>query len=254
MAARLLVLGALLLGATATAAPVRMRFPEGPAHGFVALKDLDGKTLAHGELLQWMRGSVVASRLVFYFQDGSRYDELVEFTQRPVFRVTSYKLVQHGPSFTEATDVAFDRSGHYRVRRRAKPGADEETAEGRTDLPADVSNGMTSTLLKNLMPDGSATTHLVVFRPKPMIMACHLDAEGTDRYGVGTEGGSATRYRVQPEVQGVMGAFASVTGKQPSPLHMWIARGVAPTLVRFEGPLYADGPTWRVELGTPRWD
>jgi hypothetical protein len=58
------------------------------------------------------------------------YDEVVRFTQRPFFRVTSYRLVHRGSSFAETVDVSFDRSGGYRVHRRAKPDADEETAAG----------------------------------------------------------------------------------------------------------------------------
>ncbi len=85
-------------------------------------------------------------------------------------------------------------------------------------------------------------------------MAVQIGAEGVDRWASGTRDGEATRFLVQPEVQGVLGALASVSGKQPTPLRMWIARGVAPTLVRFEGPLYSDGPVWRVELAAPRVD
>lgn len=236
------------------AVPVRMRFPEGPAHGFIVLSDARSRAvLAHGEVIQWLEGRTVASRLVIRFDDGSLYDEVVRFTQRPVFRVTSYHLSQHGPSFSEEAEVAFDRTGQYRVRRRAKPGEQQEEATGHFDVPEDVSNGMTSTLLKNLMPEGSVTTHLVAFNPKPVVLEYHLGPEGTDGYRVGSASGDATRFVIQAEATGLKGAFATLAGKQPPPIRMWIARGAAPTLVRFEGPLYADGPVWRIELTGPRW-
>lgn len=188
------------------------------------------------------------------FDDGSLHDEIVRFSQRPFFRVESYHLVQRGPSFTATSDVAFDRSGRYRVRSRAKPEDPEESESGHVDVPDDVSNGMTSTLLKNLPAGASATTHLLAFTPKPRTLELRLTPEGSDRYLVGTASDTATRFLIQPKVVGVTGAFATVVGKQPPELHMWIAQGKAPTLVRFEGPLYNEGPPWRIDLTAPQWE
>jgi hypothetical protein len=244
-----------LLGVwSAGADPVPVRFPEGPAHGFVVVSSEDGRSLAHGELEQWLEGPVVASRLVFRFDDGSLYDEIVRFSQQRVFRLDSYQLVQHGPAFTEAIDATFDRSGRYRVRRRASPDAKEEQAEGHTDeLPPDVGNGMTSILLKSLKAGQRMTTHFVTFRPKPLVLELHLDPEGSDRYWVGKEARTATRFRVKPEVPGILGVVASMAGKQPPTTHMWIAQGRAPTLVAFQGSLSVDGPVWRIEPTGPNW-
>lgn len=236
----------------ASAAPITMRFPEGPAHGFVELSDTSGKALAHGELIQWTEKRTIVSRLVFHFDDGSLYDEVVSFTQHPVFRVSSYHLIQKGPSFTETSEVRFDRSGRY-TAHVATAGEEPETDSGTTEVPEDVSNGMTSTLLKNLAPGASATTHMLVFSPKPRLLEVHITPEGSDRYWLGHTDGSATRYRVQPRVTGLTGAVASAVGKQPPPLRFWIASGKAPVMVRFEGVLYSDGPEWRVELAAPRW-
>jgi hypothetical protein len=243
-----------LFAAAGWAASVRMRFPEGPAHGFLVLSDESGAAIANGELIQWLERSQVVSELVFRFADGSLYDEIVRFTQRPVFRVTSYRLEQRGPSFTETATIEFDRQGNYRVVRRPTPDAEEEHAEGRTDVPEDVSNGMTSVLLKNLPPGTEATPHVLVFRPKPRTLELHLTPEGTDHYRVGRAVAGATRFLVKPEVGGALGVLATIAGKQPPPLHMWIAEGRAPVLVRFKGPLYADGPTWRADPGAPQWD
>jgi hypothetical protein len=249
-----IVIGVLLVAATAAAEPVRVRFPEGPARGLLVLTDTSGKALAHGELEQWMEGPIVASRLAFAFADGSVYDEVVRFSQRRVFRLESYKLKQHGPSFTETSDTEFERNGRYRVRRRETPEAEEERAEGRMDLPVDVMNGLTSIVCKNVMPDGAATVHFVAFQPKPLVMEMRVGADGVDPFSLGPLGLSASRFRLEPRVTGAKGALATVVGKQPPALFMWIARGRAPLLVRFEGPLYTDGPTWRVEPTGPRWE
>jgi hypothetical protein len=246
---------AILLAARATGAePIAVRVPEGPAHGFVEVTGEDGKPLAHGEVEQWLRGDTVASRLAFWFADGSIYDEVVRFSQRRVFRLESYRLVQRGPSFADRLDVAFDRTGRYRVRGGKGGDGEEQEIVGRMDLPADLMNGMMSIACKNLMPSGSATVHLATFRPEPLIVELHLAPEGNDEFRVGPLVRSATRFRLQAEVTGLRGALATVAGKQPPPLHMWIASGRAPSLVRFVGPLYNEGPTWRVRPTGPRWE
>ena len=185
----------MLAAATATAAPVRVRYPEGPARGLLVLTSVDGKPLAHGELEQWMEGPIVVGRLAFEFADGSVYEQVVRFSQRRVFRLESYRLRQHGPSFTETVDTEFDRNGHYRVTRRAKPDAEEERAEGRIELPDDVMNGLTSIVCKNVMPDGAATVHLVAFQPKPLIMDMQVGAEDAARFhALNDQRGVAVQY------------------------------------------------------------
>jgi len=171
------------------AEPVRMRVPEGPAHGFLAPSEAE-RTIAHGELIQWLERGVIVSRLIFRFDDGSLYEEVVRFTQQPVFRIRSYKLVQHGPSFKMATEVAFDRSGRYQATVKT-PEKEPERDSGTIEIPADVSNGLTSILLKNLKPGTSVKTHLLTFRPKPLALELELAAEGSDHYWIGSEAGSA---------------------------------------------------------------
>jgi hypothetical protein len=111
---------------------------------------------------------------------------------------------------------------------------------------------MTSIVLKNLPAGGSAITHMEVFSPKPRILEVAMTPEGTNRYWIGRAALGATRFRITPRVTGVTGAVATLIGKQPPAFRMWIAQGKAPTLVRFEGPLYAEGPEWRIELTGPR--
>ncbi len=245
--------GVVLWATVALGDPVRMRLPEGPTHGFVKLADEGGTVLAHGELVQRLEKGTIANELAIRFDNGSLYREVMRFTQNPTFRVVGYHLVQRGPSFTETVDVEFDRTGRYRARVRDKPGAEEKTAAGHVDLPNDVSNGLVSVLLKNLMPAGSATTHVVSFLPEPTILELHLAPEGTDEYWVGGVASKATRFLVQPRVPGVMGVLATVAGKQPPSVRMWIAQGKVPAMVKIVGPLYADGPTWVIELSGPRW-
>jgi len=247
------MIGTILTAARAYAEPITVRFPEGPAHGFVELSDLSGTTIAQGELVQWLEQHAVVSQFVVRFNDGSLYDELIRFSQNSVFRLLSYKLVQKGPSFTESSEIEFDRTGRYRVRSKKASDPKEEQASGTIDMPTDVTNGMTSLMLKNLKPGTSAKTHLMVFTPKPRALELAFTPEGEDQFWIGDAERTATRFLIEPRVTGVPGTIATVIGKQPSAFRMWIAQGKAPALVRFEGPLYIDGPVWRLELSAPRW-
>jgi hypothetical protein len=222
-----------------------------PAHGFVELSDASGAIIANGELVQRLEKGIVVSRLVFRFDDDSLYDEVVRFSQKPNFRLVAYQLQQSGPSFKENSEVKFDRPDHYQARVHTEPGAKEETASGFVEVPEDVSNGMTSILLKNLELGASATAHLLAFTPQPQLLDVTMTPEGSDKYWIGWTSASATRYRVTPKVAGVKGVVATVVGKQPGDLLMWITRGESPTLVRFEGPIFIGGPIWRVIPGAP---
>src|SRR5262245_42838091 len=225
--ATVMVLGSII-PTTASADPIKVRFPESPTHGFVELSDQAGKRIAHGELQQWREKNEMVSRLTFYFTDGSLYDETNRFSQDEVFRLLSYHLEQHGPSFKAQSNIQFDRSGRYRVRQRSAPDRDEEERSGTIEMPNDLSNGMTSIYLKNLPPGQSATVHLLVFTPSAVVLDVHLTPEGPAQYKIGPTSHTATRFLVDPQVPGVKGVVASLTGKQPPSFRMWIAEGKAP--------------------------
>jgi len=248
MAATVLGLLLVLSAASASAEPVAVRFPEGVAHGLVALRDVRGETLAHGELVQTPQGDAWKSRLVFRFLDGSLYDETLTFSQQRVFRLQSYALTQKGPSFPEASEVSFDRGGRYRART-----GNDEPVEGTLELPDDVHNGMTGMLIRNLPPGASANGHVVAFTPKPRLLRSTMRPEGEDTYFVGDAARTAARYLVTMEIGGLTGVVASVLGKDPPDLRFWVSTKPAPAFLKFEGAMFLKGPTWRIEQSTPRW-
>jgi hypothetical protein len=240
---------AVLSAATAGAAPVAVRFAEKVTHGFLVLRAQGGDTLASGELYQTVSGERVDSRLVFRFKDGSLFDETAVFSQRRVFRLLTYRLVQRGPAFPEAIEVAFSReTGRYTARLK-----DDKPVEGTLTLPEDLHNGITGVLLKNLPPGKTATGRLAAFTPKPLMLDTTLREEGEDKYFVGDHPGTATRYLVKLEVPGVKGIVADLLGKTPPENRYWFTKGGARGFVKFEGAMFLKGPAWRIELGAPRW-
>ena len=74
----------------------------------------------------------------------------VTFSQKGVFRLEGYRLMQHGPS-CPALEVSFDRkSGQYKARSQAEKNDKQKVAGGKFEMPADLYNGMALMLVKNL--------------------------------------------------------------------------------------------------------
>ena len=258
LAARLVALGTLVLGSAAAVqrgggdgAALPVRFAEGSLHGFLELRTEAGAFLASGDLLQRLRGNILESRMVFWFPDSSFFEERVDFTQRGVFSLISYHLVQRGPAFPRDLDARLERSGQYRVSTREHDGK-EDHYEGTLELPADVANGMVIVLTKNLPPDQPREVHLVAFTPKPRLIGLELRPEGSDSVAMGQRMTSARRYVFKPKLGLLLGVAARATGQFPPDSRTWIVTGEVPAFVRFQGPLYA-GPVWRIDLQGPEW-
>jgi hypothetical protein len=234
--------------ASARADPVAVRLPEGSSHGFAVLRDANDRQIAAVETLQTPEGDGFRSRLVFRFEDGSLYDERVTFSQKRVFRLLSYSLVQKGPSFPESSEVSFDGTGHYRARS-----GDAKPVEGTIELPDDVHNGMTGMLIRNLPEGATSEGHILAFTPEPRLLRSTLRREGTDEFVVANRKHEAARYLVDLDLGGVQGVVAAVLGKSPPDVRFWVSTGPVPTFLRFEGALWADGPVWQIAPVSPRW-
>ncbi|MGH7278621.1 MAG: hypothetical protein ACREJG_08030 [Candidatus Rokuibacteriota bacterium] len=241
----LLLLFLLLAPIAGAAEPVAVRFTEGVTRGFPILKSPAGERLAQGELVQVAQDTRVASRLTFRFTDGSLYDESVVFSQRGVFTLLSYHLVQKGPSFPETIEAWVDRGSEwYSVRYRADEDSPEEHASGHLTLPADVYNGMLVMLMKNLPPRDSTLVQILVFSPRPRLVKVALTPVAEEPVHVGDVALRATRYLIKPQ----LGKLATFLIIDVPDINVWIANGDAPAFVRFLGPLDFMGPVWRIDV------
>jgi hypothetical protein len=239
-------LAALVPCPTAEAEPVLVRFTEGVARGFLTLRSANGDKLADGELVQVPRPNGLEGHLSFRFADGSLYDETVLYSQRRVFTLLRYRLIQRGPSFPLNLDASFDRrTAQYKVRY-GNGTAREETLNGKLELPSDVYNGMIATLLKNLRRGADESVHLVAFTPKPRLVKLHLTPVGEEVVRVGDASLRAARYQAKTDLGEVIGFLASLMKKELPILHYWIVPGEVPAFVKFEGPFFMEGPVWRV--------
>lgn len=252
--AGLLTWALLLPSPVLSQSPVTVLYTEGLVHGFLVLRTLEGDALAEGDITEVARGDRVTSHLVLRFKDGSVNEETVVFSQRHTFRLVSDHLVQKGPAFKQPMDVSVDGSTGQVTVRYTDDGGKEKTVTDRLKLPADVSNGMVLTLLKNIRPDVPLTTlSMVAAAPKPRLVKLLISPEGEESFSAGGFARKATRYVVKVDIGGVAGVVAPLVGKQPQDTHVWILGGDAPSFVKSEGPLYPGGPIWRTELTSPNW-
>jgi hypothetical protein len=240
----------LLLGVNIYADPVPVRHPQGSAHGFVALRTLEGTLIATGDMTQSVRGDLVTSRLVFHFRDGSIDDDTTVFSQRGVFRLISDHHIQHGPSFPKVTDVLINAlSGEIISRTK-----DGETRKDHIDLPPDVSNGLPPNLLMNILPTVPETKlSFVAPTEKPRLIHVSIKSAGKVPFTVGGTKRQATDFLLHVELGGITGMVAPIVDKQPPDYHIWILTGVSPAFIREEGPLYEGGPVWRIEQLSPKF-
>jgi hypothetical protein len=244
--------GLLLCGAI-KADPVAVRHVQGYIHGFLVLKDTDDKILASGDLIQIPGGNRVTTTLALHFADGSLYEETSVFSQRRTYRLLSYKQVMKGPAFKTPETLSLDASrGNVNIKYTDKDGTDKTIAD-KLSLPPDLANGILALLLTDADPKVETTLSMVVSTPKPRVVKLKISASDQDSFSVGGSVAKATHYIVKIDIGGVTGVAAKVLGKQPPPVHIWVAAGHAPVFLKSEAPLYQDGPIWRIELASPVW-
>jgi hypothetical protein len=233
--------------------PIPVRYPEGTTHGFLALRTLEGKLLASGELTEVLHGNEVVSRLVFRFKDGSVDDETAVFSQRGTFRLISDHHIQKGPSFPHSTNVLINAAtGQITVRYHDKDR--EKVKTDHLDLPPDLANGILLLLLKNILLDTKETkVSYVGATPKPGLVHLSITPNGKETFSVAGARHKATVFVVKVEIGGIAGMIAPLVGKQPSDTKVWVVHEGAPAFVRADGALYVGGPIWSIQMTGPEW-
>lgn len=243
----LLTLCSVLSG---NAEPIPVRYAQGSSHGFLALRTLEGSSIATGESTQTVHGDRVTSRLIFRFRDGSIDDDVTIFTQRQVFRLVSDHHIQRGPSFPKPIDFLIEMpSGELTFRSE-----DGTVTKEHLDIPPDVSNGLPPNLLLSILPSTPETkVSYVAPGKKARLVQISIKPTGTLPFTIGGWSRKATDFTLHVELGGVAGVVAPLVGKEPANYHIWLQSGTPPAFIREEGPLYEGGPIWRIEQVTPKF-
>ena len=177
------------------------------------------------------------------------------FSQKRVFTLLTYHLVQRGPSFPEQLEVSFDRrSAHYTVRSQRGTKEKENVKSGQFNLPKDVYNGMLIMVAQNLPKGIDVTVSVLAFMPEPQVVPVQLHAMEEQSIQVGDHSSKATHFTFTPQLGLLKEWLGKVTGKLPDEFHYdcWNMVEGIPSFVQYEGPLQVLAPIWRIELMSPR--
>jgi hypothetical protein len=241
-----------LLAGGVSGAPLPVRHTRGFIHGFVVLKDADDQILASGDVIQTPAANRLTGIMTLRFKDGSLYQETTVFSQRRFFRLLAYKLVRKGPSFKRDETLSFDTgTGNVSIQYADKDGKAKNISD-RLSLPPDLANGMIPTQMGDIDSKAETTLSMLVSTPKPRVVKLIISASDEDSYSIAGMSAKATHYIVKIDIGGIAGVAAKMVGKQPPPVDVWVTKD-APTFLRSDGPLYEDGPIWRIELASPIW-
>ena len=234
--------------------PTPVRKFQGTYHGFLELLSPEGQVVAFGDSTQVVRGDEITAETLFTFKDGSIDDETTVYTQHRTFQLISDHHVQKGPFFPHPTEVFVDaRTGQVSTRTTGKDGK-EVFRTDHLQLPADLANGMVPLTIENMAPGATQkTVSLVVSTPKALLVQLVISKIGDDKYSLVGTTRKATHYEIKIILGGVVGVVAPLIGKAPPNIEIWAITGQAPTFVREQGPIYADGPVMTIQLISPDW-
>jgi hypothetical protein len=247
----LLCCGVLLLATGALATQVAVHYQEGVTNGYLILRETNGRLIADGENSQTASGSTVRSRLTFHFKDGSLYDDTTVYTDHGVFRLVTDHAIQKGPSFKSQQETYIDAStGEVSVKYIDK--GKQKFIGQRMKLPADVSNGLLYIIAKNIMPSPATTVSYLAFTPNPRLVKLVFSRVGEQKFFTDATSHNAIRYVMKVEIGGITGVVASVFGKVPPDTQFWMLDSTPPSFAGSQGPLYGEGPVWRIDLVSPR--
>ena len=229
---------------------VAVRYAEGISHGFFRLRTSDGRPIADGESAQTAKDGIVTSKLTFRFKDGSLYEDTTTFSQRGNFRLLKNHVVQKGPSFKDQMESIIDAKNGKVTVRYEKNGKQEEL-EKAMELPADLSNGLLFTLAKNLLNTSVTTVPYLALTPKPTLVKLVFTKQRAEKVKAGSTLQPGACFLLKVEIGGVRGVVASLLKKTPPDTQIWIIDDGTPTFVASEGPLYGEGPVWKIDLVSP---
>jgi hypothetical protein len=242
-----------MFGKSLGAEQVRVAQKQGFIHGFLVMKDAEGKEIAVGDQTNDVRGSVVHARTVFRFRDGSIDDEETWYRQGLTFQLIRDHRIQKGPSYPKPTDISIDMA-KGEVSWIDMSGDQKPPKSQHMSLPADLSNGMVPLLVLNFPPHApEMKLPYLAVDTKPRIVSLDIKPDGSDKVLVGVDGREADRYNIHTDIAGIAGVVAPIVGKQPPDIKIWFLGGPISTFVRMEGPFYEKGPVWTVLLVSPTW-
>ena len=238
---RLPIVEALLLVSLVIVAPAKateLTEPQGAAHGYPGLCDINGKKLADGEFRQWVEDDRLHVVITYKFPDGQLFEENARFRQHP-------ELTQEQWSWKEAKDGQTDREfsadflsgmASARIRKDNKDISEKIDIEpGRTFAGFGFTIALAN-LRKRLLGGEQIALKAVGFSPiptlKPQVVTVKCSHGGLDRMKMSGRYLRGDRFIVHPEIPAIAKLFIRVPDTK-----IWLTNPIPPGFLRWEGPI-----------------
>jgi hypothetical protein len=245
-----LLLAALVLATPAAA--IELTEPEGAAHGYPALYDLNGKKLADGEFRQWMEDDKLHVVITYKFPDGQLYEEKALFRQQPelIQEQWSWRELKGGkPQREFAADLTTKTgSAHIRKGNETKDVSESiEVEPGRTFAGFGFTIAL-GNLRKRLLGGEQIELKAVGFSPfptlKPQVVTVKVSYAGLDRMKMSGRVLKGDQFIVHPEISPIAKLFVRVPDTK-----IWLTNPTPAGFLRWEGPIILPtDPMIRVDL------
>lgn len=221
---------------------------EGDAHGFPALRDLDGKTLADGEFTQWLDGERLHARIHYDFGGAHEVQESYVIRQEPL-------LVQEQWSWTETRDGIVQRrfavdfltgtaTAEKLVEGEAKTWSEHVDLEPGTAFAGAAWALAIKRVRTRLLRGEKLKFQTVGFTPQPRGATVEISYSGACEVPLSGRVLQADQFRIHAKLLWIVKAFVDVPDSQ-----IWLAHKPPAAFLRFEGPLAEPGdPLVRVDL------
>jgi len=245
------IIGAVLLATLLVrpaAQPIALTELSGVAHGYPALRDLNGTKLADAEFMQWVEDDRLHIRLIYRFKDGRRIEEKAVLRQQPEVVQDEWSwreskgeevLREFGVNFGAKTATAQKREKgemkHWEEKIAVEPGK------------TFVGFGFTvalQNLRKRLLAREQIELKAIGFTPKPQMVSVQISHVGADRMEMSGRRLKGDRFLIHPDIPAVAKIFVHAPDT-----YIWLTNPAPAGFLRWEGPFgEPSDPIARVDL------
>lgn len=240
-----MIIWAMLLS---PAAALDITAPEGPNRGFPVLRDLDGRTLAHADFVQWLENGVLHVKLTYDFGGQRRIEEQAGFRQMPRFHQETWSWTELSAGTVLRRFRVDFASGVANAEKLQEQGPQRwsekiDIAPGRSFAGIGFVFAVRH-LRERLVAGEPVELRAVAFTPQPRDVLVEISYGGRDRMRMSDRTLQGDRFTIRPRVPWLARIFIDVPDTR-----IWLTEPPAPAFLRMEGPLMEpDDPIIRVDL------
>jgi hypothetical protein len=231
-----------------SAKSIEMTELSGAAHGYPAMRDLNGKILAEAEFLQWVEGNRLRVKLIYRLKNHRRIEENDTFRQRP-------EVIQEKYSWRETVNGQLMREFGVNFETKAATAQKLDNGELKHwEEKLQIEPGKTfagfgfSLALQNLRKRLLHGEHIelkgIGFEPKPAILPVEISHAGLEKMEMAGRLVRGDHFVIHPKVPAVAKLFIHIPD-----FHVWLTNPAPAGFLRWEAPMAEpNDPMVRVDL------